>query len=189
MVMGRHDMAHGELTQFIKWKDAYGTRVELIDKQHLNILEFLNTWYNEVRGGAFTENVARQMNEKFQYLDDFTHGHLDFESKLLKVLKERCGFPQGAYREHLEIHYRFVSQLMKPLAEQVNILVESENEDLFRSIAKEGLTDVAKWWYQHIKTPGEGEAPGPDHIYRMFIAELPLEKQLDLLNGVMVNAV
>jgi hemerythrin len=119
--MGRHDMAHGELTQFIKWKDAYGTRVELIDKQHLNILEFLNTWYNEVRGGAFTENVARQMNEKFQYLDDFTHGHLDFESKLLKVLKERCGFPQGAYREHLEIHYRFVSQLMKPLAEQVNI--------------------------------------------------------------------
>ena len=179
----KHDQ---DFIKFITWKDDFATMVELINHQHRNVLEFLNQWYNEVRGGLAVEDPAALMSRKFEYLNHFSLGHLRFESGMLRLLKDRYGFPRQEYQEHLRAHGRFIKELMIPLSQEVKLLGDSDTKTALQNISKDSLRDVGKWWYQHIKAPEPGEEPGPDHRYRLFVESLPEEKKLALLNDLLI---
>ncbi len=175
-----------DFIELITWKDEFATMVELINHQHRNILDFLNQWYNEVRGGIQVEDPGGLMSRKFDYLNRFSLGHLRFESGLLRLLRDRYGFPAAEYHRHMQAHGRFVKELMIPLSREVKLLSRSDAETALQNISKDSLGDVGKWWYQHIKSPEPGEEPGPDHRYRLFIEGLSPEQKLALLNDIIV---
>ncbi len=184
--MAERRIEHKEFIEFIKWKDDFNTIVELINQQHLNVLQFLNRWYNEIRDGKLSDDVAGLMGEKFEYLNEFSLGHLRFESGMLKILTEKYGYPRDEYQEHVEVHRRFVRELMIPLSKEIKLLAGSDEMSVLESISKESLRDVGKWWYQHIKSPKEDEPPGPDHKYRLFIDKLSPDQKIALLNDIIL---
>ncbi len=185
--MNEHKKARDQdFIKFITWKDDFATMVELINHQHRNVLDFLNQWYNEVRGGLKVEDPAGLMSRKFEYLNRFSLGHLRFESGMLKLLRDHYGFSDQEYQEHMRSHSRFVKELMIPLSREVKLLGQSDTERALQNISKDSLRDVGKWWYQHIKAPEPGEEPGPDHRYRLYIDSLSSEQRLALLNDIIM---
>ena len=172
---------------FIGWKDEYDSHVTIIDHQHRGILNFINGWYNEVRSKIIQGvNLVEYMQEKFAYLDYYSKAHLKIEEKMLELLSGNHGFPEKEYRRHTDIHNRFIREFMGSMASQFGMLVRASNQELIENLATDGLRDVARWWYSHIKAPSEKAPAGPDHVYRLYLDLLPAEAKVHLLNDMIL---
>lgn len=182
-----HSADDRTIQPFIGWKDEYNSQVSIIDHQHRGILHFINTWYNEVKAKGFEDsNLVEYMQSKFAYLDYYSKAHLKIEEKMLDLLARDHGFPQAEYQRHLSIHNRFIKEFMGSMASQLAMLSRTPDTSLMEELATGGLQDVARWWYSHIKTPSEKAPAGPDHIYRVYLEQLPAEAKVHLLNDMIL---
>jgi hemerythrin-like metal-binding protein len=177
-----------EVQAFIGWLPEFDCHVSLIDHQHRGILAFINAWYREIKQGRVKlDNLSLYLLNKFEYLDDYSRAHLGMEEKLLELLVRDHGFTPAEQQRHLAIHRRFIQEFMGSLADQVSTLSANQNPALLESLASEGLKDVARWWFTHIKTPSPNLPAGPDHVYRVHLAALPAEAKLALLNDFILS--
>ncbi len=172
---------------FIGWKREYDSHVSIIDLQHRGILGFINTWFTEVKAKGFEDsNLVEYMQSKFAYLDYYSKAHLKIEEKMLELLSRDHGFPQAEYKRHLDIHNRFIKDFMGSMATQIAMLSKGPDPMLVENLATDGLRDVARWWYSHIKTPSEHAPAGPDHVYRIHLDQLAAESKVRLLNDMIL---
>lgn len=174
------------LGQLIHWRQSFDTCITLINEQHQGILNFINHWYEQLKQKDQIENLSRFANQKFGFLIDFSKGHLRFESELLRLLKDEYGFAPEKFERHMEAHRWFMQSFLMPLTKQLATGIDHQNEALLEDVALGGLSDTAHWWYNHIRTPKEGEEPGPDHIYRTYLESLPLDARLEIVNQMAV---
>lgn len=101
---------------------------------------------------------------------------------MLELMTRDHGFPAQEFERHQPIHQRFIKEYMGNMTDQVSTTSTGQNLALLESLGSEGLKDVARWWYAHIKTPTAKSPGGPDHIYRLHLAQMPAEVKVDLLN-------
>ncbi|KMY65912.1 hypothetical protein AAU61_20020 [Desulfocarbo indianensis] len=168
--------------EFIKWRKSYETCIFLINEQHREILHFINKWYNTIKSSHEVGGVAEFVKDKFDFLLKFSKGHLRFESELLRLLKDDYGFAAREYASHMEKHRNFLETFLAPLVQQVSSSIQGRDDIVLEEIAKSGLIDTARWWYNHIRQPRPGEEPGPDQIYRTYLETLPIETKFEILN-------
>lgn len=173
---------------FIQWKRDYDCLVDLLNFQHQDILQYLNRWYQDIRLHRIgEENPVETMRQKLGFISYISNYHLRFEEDVLTILVQRYGFPRDEYERHGRIHATFIKSSMVTFSDQVGVFVDSGNLEVLETLVVNGLADVAKWWYQHIRGPERGNPAGPDSFYRRFIANLPMKRQLALLNDLLVN--
>lgn len=170
---------------FLRWRKSYQSCVLLIDEQHRGILNFINAWHRQLKREDSVAELFEFLKDKFEFLIRFSKGHLRFESEMLKLLKEQYGFPEDEYQSHLGKHRWFIEAFLVPLIKQ---LTQNKHNDpaMLEGLASDGLMDTARWWYDHIRAPLKDEGPGPDHIYRDFLSQLPLEERLKIVNQMTV---
>lgn len=172
---------------FINWREDYDSHLKIIDKQHQGILNFINHWYNDIKGKVICqENVISYMREKFSYLEFYSKAHLAFEGKMLELLAAQHGFPRAEVESHLKIHQAFIAGFMQIGSEQLGLLIADKTGMMLDSIAEDSLRDVARWWFGHIRASVSGNPSGPDHQYRLFLRQMPAEAKVDLLNDLIL---
>jgi hemerythrin len=172
---------------FISWREDYDSHVKIVDRQHQGILGFINNWYGDLKGKLVRpENVVAYMGEKYSYLEFYSKAHLAFEEKMLDILVAKHGFPAEEQAKHLKIHQTFIRGFMQGGSEQMGLLMRDQSASVLNGIAEDTLKDVARWWFGHIRTPGEMQPAGPDYQYRMFLQKLSAEAKVDLLNDLVL---
>jgi hemerythrin len=172
---------------FINWREDYDSYIKLIDGQHQGILRFINDWYNDIKHKVVCpENVSAYMREKFSYLEFYSKAHLAFEEKMLEILVAKHGFPAQEREDHLKIHKMFITGFMQLGVEQLAMLVTDESGMMLDNVAEDSLKDVARWWFGHIRTPGDLHPAGPDHKYRLFLNKMSATAKVDLLNDLIL---
>lgn len=175
------------IVTFITWKPAFDCVVNLMNCQHQGILRFINDWYNDIYYKKKTgSNVFEYMNQKFNFLQEFSDTHFVFEDTLLSILKDKFQFPEKVYSGHLAAHTKFIENFMQPLAAQINVHARSRSFDAVENITTDALRDVAHWWYSHIKEPSDKKACSYDHYYRVFIERLPERNKIELFNDLIM---
>ncbi|MFH1059642.1 MAG: hemerythrin family protein [Pseudomonadota bacterium] len=175
------------MQDFIGWRPEYDSQVSIIDHQHRGILGFINNWYREIKGRKVEwDNLGYYLLTKFEYLEGYSKAHLTAEEKMLELMARDHGFSARELERHQGIHQRFIEEFMGHLADQVSTISTDQNLALLESLASEGLKDVARWWFSHIKTPTAKLPAGPDHIYREHLGQMAVEAKVALLNEMLL---
>ena len=179
-------MPESGLKRFIAWQKGYDTEISLINEQHKGILAFINNWYREIQEDlAFSASPAR-IRKRLDYLVGFSKGHLRFETELLKRLAQHYGYPKQEFEDHMQAHRQFMEGLLRPMIKEINVNPTKDAALFLETVVHESLFDIARWWSDHIRTPAEGEKPGPDHKYRVFLARLPKEDLFHLMDEMLI---
>jgi hemerythrin len=176
------------IERYIKWKPEYDILVGIINSQHKGILDFLNIWYSEISAETKLSNgVIEYMNTKYRFLARFSIGHIGFEEVVLKLLRSNYGFPQESFKLHISKHHDFINKDLKSLYQYFKSLSVGSSVELLTDIPGNTVSDIAKWWYNHIRAPfsSENHVP-PDHEYRMFINEMDAERKISFLNDIIM---
>ncbi|MGE8537981.1 MAG: bacteriohemerythrin [Acinetobacter sp.] len=114
----------------MEWNESYNIGIDVIDKQHRQILDYINA-LEEIRGTGQRDRIKEVLND----LIDYTQSHFSFEENLLE---------QVSYQylpSHRGIHELFVKRLndYRLKFEQG----ESIENDLYRLLSK--------WLINHIQ--------------------------------------
>ncbi len=105
--------------------------IELMDNEHLRLVEMLNQVYNLLADGQKAEacQYFRQM------LSSYVHAHFAHEERFMEIV----GFPQ--IEDHKKIHENFKKSFLASMP-----LLESYDDATFRK----ALTDTFTWIINHI---------------------------------------
>lgn len=115
----------------IQWTDDLNTGIQIIDKQHLRIVEYINS-LDDIHESHDREEVGRILNE----LVDYTLSHFAFEESLL----EDAGY--SFINGHKMVHKLFVKRV-------------GDFQQRFKmgeDITEELLTVLKSWLLNHIKS-------------------------------------
>jgi len=115
---------------YLHWSSDLETGIDVIDKQHRRIVDYLN----ELNSANSTGDLA-VTNHVLNELVDYTITHFAFEEEL----QEKAGYP--FLRAHKRVHEIFV----KRVAEFQTRAANGEN------VAAEILTMLQTWLINHIK--------------------------------------
>lgn len=179
----RHD--ESDVQAFISWKTGYDCNITIINEQHQEILSFINNWYQDIKENRISsDNIVKYLREKFKYLDFYSKYHLAFEESMLEIIVDKHRFPVGDYEKHVMAHKNFMMNFMAVLSDEIDLVGKDSHQFTIDNIATEALKDVARWWFNHIRTPTDNTPASPDHIYRTFLAKMPPEERCHLLNDV-----
>ena len=174
------------IEKYIRWKPEYDIAINIINAQHKGILDFLNNWYSEISSEADSiSDVIRYMNTKYQFLAKFSKGHIGFEEAVLRILEKRYGFPSETLQHHISLHHSFIHKDLAYLYQYIRSISNDKRLDLLQDIPSNAVSDIAKWWYNHIRHPFSNEVnEPPDHTYRSFIRNMGEEEKIGLLNDI-----
>lgn len=139
-----------------------------------------------MKTGQVSGDLEAYVAGKFEFLNNFSKGHLRLESEMLRIITEEYGFPKGEYQQHMEKHRWFLESFLVVLTKQMSTAKASKDRKMLQDMAKGGLVDTARWWYDHIRVPKPGEASGPDHMYRVLLDTLSMQHKLDIINRMTV---
>jgi len=119
------------------WYNNYISGIEIIDKQHKQIFNAFNEFYNELNLGHFNKDV---IDEFIEILDSYTTTHFETEEKIM--LEEN--YPD--YEEHKKRHNFFKT-----------IYAELKYNKFFRYsaghlFALHLATLSGEWWETHVVT-------------------------------------
>lgn len=131
-----------------KWKDAYKTNIEEIDKQHQKIFEIGNKLYDTVKAGDHVDQYDEIMNI-IEELRNYTRYHFDYEEEML----EKHGY------ENLETQKKQHEIYIK----KIEGLKEEEVDEDQKGTKMGLLTMVSDWIALHILNE--------DFRYREFITD------------------
>jgi hemerythrin len=115
----------------IQWSDDLNTDIQVIDSQHLRIVEYINS-LDDIKDSHDREEVGRVLNE----LVDYTLSHFAFEESLMQDAK--YPFING----HKMVHDLFVKRV-------------GDFQQRFKmgdDIAEELLSVLKSWLVNHIKS-------------------------------------
>ncbi|MBI4798508.1 MAG: hemerythrin family protein [Desulfarculus sp.] len=172
-----------EIKELLKWNDQYRCLVALVDTQHKGILDFINDWCQQLMSTRDNQfDLAQFMELKIGYLDRYSKTHLRFEEEMLSIMVTDFGFPKEEYERHVTIHKRFINEFMVNVNTQMQMLNQRMDKDMIEHLAGDALSDVARWWYGHIKGPTDKLLAGPDHVYRLYLQKMAAEDLVALLN-------
>ena len=102
------------------WTDNLNTGIQVIDRQHGRIVEYINRLYDAQTGGASREEMRMIIDE----LVDYTLTHFAFEETLM----EDADYP--SLKSHKEMHEEFarqVSELRRRFENEEDTAVELNN--------------------------------------------------------------
>lgn len=91
--------------EFHRWSSRYETGIEVIDNQHKELLEKINSVYSSVRSG----NKKVDQEDVISFISKYVVEHFALEEELMK----ECSYP--GYEEHLQIHKKFTLDFEKIL--------------------------------------------------------------------------
>ena len=114
----------------MEWNESYNIGIDVIDKQHRQILDYINA-LEEIRGAGQHDRIKEVLND----LIDYTQSHFSFEENLLE---------QVSYQylpSHRGIHELFVKRLNDYRLKFEK--GESIENDLYRLLSK--------WLINHIQ--------------------------------------
>jgi len=115
------------------WDDSYLLGNELVDTQHRQLFDLVNTLVSSCADGSDTEKVKKTLD----FLVNYTVQHFNDE----EALQIKCNYPD--YKRHKQLHEDF-----KPVvAELVQRFNECDSSDQLRIDIK---TIVVKWLANHI---------------------------------------
>jgi len=115
----------------IEWTDDLNTDIQVIDSQHLRIVEYINA-LDDIKKSHDRDEVGRVLNE----LVDYTLSHFAFEESLM----EDAGYP--FINGHKMVHELFVKRV-------------GDFQQRFKmgeDIAEELLSVLKSWLINHIKS-------------------------------------
>lgn len=115
----------------IQWTEDLNTDIQVIDSQHLRIVEYINA-LDDIKESHDRDEVGRVLNE----LVDYTLSHFAFEESLM----EDAGYP--FINGHKMVHELFVKRV-------------GDFQQRFKmgeDIAEELLTVLRSWLINHIKS-------------------------------------
>jgi hemerythrin len=115
----------------IQWTEDLNTDIQVIDSQHLRIVEYINA-LDDIKESHDRDEVGRVLNE----LVDYTLSHFAFEESLM----EDAGYP--FINGHKMVHELFVKRV-------------GDFQQRFKmgeDIAEELLTVLKSWLINHIKS-------------------------------------
>jgi len=115
----------------IQWSDDLNTGIQVIDKQHLRIVEYINS-LDDIQSSHDRDEVERILGE----LVDYTLSHFAFEESLM----EDAGYP--FINGHKMVHELFVKRV-------------GDFQQRFKmgeDITEELLTVLKSWLINHIKS-------------------------------------
>jgi hemerythrin len=115
---------------YLHWSDDLNTGIEVIDKQHRRIVDYINE-LNTANDTGNLSAVSQVLNE----LVDYTLSHFSFEEELL----EKSNYP--FYKAHKRVHEVFT----KRIADFQRRATLGEN------VAPEILSMLKIWLVNHIK--------------------------------------
>nr|WP_272494123.1 bacteriohemerythrin [Stenotrophomonas mori] len=132
------------------WQDDLNTGVEVIDRQHMRIVEMLNHLHVTQKN---LERVA--VGEVINELIDYTMSHFAFEEELM----EEAGYPFCA--AHKRVHEVFIKRV---------------TEYRMRFEAGEDITDelrnmLSRWLFNHIRGDDKAYAGQVKHHLDKFARE------------------
>lgn len=130
--------------EIIKWRTAYETGIEQMDKQHKQLIQLINQMYTLLRNDTGFEAMASILKE----MDEYAANHFKDEEALL----ETHSFPDLAKQQSSHAAY----------TEKVTSMLESENIHN-QAGARDLYSFLRKWWIDHII--------GEDREYGSFLKE------------------
>ncbi|MDR3323528.1 MAG: bacteriohemerythrin, partial [Zoogloeaceae bacterium] len=88
----------------IAWNDSLSVGIEVIDKQHLRIVDYINEIYDimQTKGAEKRTRLASVLNDAI----DYTESHFGFEESML----EEAGYPY--LKAHSRVHQLFVRRVL-----------------------------------------------------------------------------
>ena len=128
----------------IEWKDSFNINVDVIDKQHQELVVIANELYDLANGD--TALYQKGVTAALKKLIDYTDYHLKFEEDFLRSK----GYPQIEF--HKMQHDQFISQINA----QVKKLADPHQKDglvLYDYLLKWLLNHIAKSdraWSRHV---------------------------------------
>ncbi len=117
----------------IVWNDKLSVGVDVIDKQHMRIVDYINQLHDAINSSAPNrkERIASIVNDTV----DYTESHFGFEETLM----EEISYPY--LKAHKKVHELFVRK----------VLDYKKRLDAGEDIAVELRETLARWLINHIK--------------------------------------
>jgi len=115
---------------YLHWSNDLNTGIEVIDKQHRRLVEYLNELNT-----AIAEGDQKGVKHVLDELIDYTLSHFSFEEELM----EKAGYP--FFKAHKRVHDIFT----KRVGEFLKRAEQGEN------VAPEILSMLKIWLINHIK--------------------------------------
>jgi hemerythrin len=117
----------------IVWNDSLSVGVEVIDKQHMRIIDYINELYAAINSTASDKNtrIALVINDTI----DYTESHFGFEETVL----EEVDYPY--LKAHKRVHQLFVRR----------VLEYKTRLDKGEDVAQELLETLSRWLLNHIR--------------------------------------
>lgn len=116
---------------YIEWRKDYNLGIDVIDKQHLRIAEYINRMHESIENGDHNS-----IEELFDELIDYTMTHFTFEEEIL----ERAGYEFSS--AHQRVHKVFIKKITEYKRQ-----FEEGNTD----IAYRVLQMLRNWLINHIQ--------------------------------------
>lgn len=113
------------------WTNDLDTGIDVIDKQHRRIVDYINQLHDARTSGHRQEDIARVIDE----LVDYTLSHFAFEESM----QEEAGYP--FFKAHKKVHDLFTRRV-------------GEYQERFRlgeDISEELNNLLVTWLFNHIK--------------------------------------
>jgi len=117
----------------IEWNASMNTGIAVIDEQHAELTQIINTLYYAYMNGE--ENTV--LNPLIHKINDYAHMHFATEADLMNAYKE--DFPD--FETHMEQHREFFSNAIGFLLDYLNDKAD---------ITPELLDYLTDWWFNHI---------------------------------------
>ena len=109
----------------IKWRDSYNTGVGIMDKEHKQLVDLIETMHEAIRDGATIETVGKVLTEMAEYTDvhfrteeklmeEYNYPDIDSHKKEhKKLIKEAESFSKKLaehYPDGLQEFYKFLRE-------------------------------------------------------------------------------
>lgn len=115
---------------YMKWTSDLELGIEVIDKQHLRIVEYINDLHL-----AIDKQSRAEVGEVLEQLVEYTMSHFAFEEDLL----EQAGYP--FHHAHKKVHELFCRKIED----------FQHRFDLGEDVSRHLLTTLRAWLINHIK--------------------------------------
>ncbi|MEA4920476.1 MAG: hemerythrin family protein [Clostridiaceae bacterium] len=120
------------------WKDKYELGVTLIDTQHKELFQRIETFLYTLRSSASWEEKVHRVNETLEFMNGYVLEHFKDE----EAYQKKIGYPN--YEMHRQLHAEMVSYVQQVSSEYER---EGCNEKLMQQFAGKLLA----WLINHVE--------------------------------------
>jgi len=120
---------------YMEWDDSLSVGVEVIDRQHMRIVDYVNELYDITHGSLSDAEKKQHTITVLNDAVDYTESHFGFEESMM----EEARYP------YLKAHSRVHQLLVRRVSEYKARFANGED------IAQELLDTLSRWLINHIR--------------------------------------